>query len=516
MNSLLLLLIFFFGCTSEKQILTNQLSSKKMRVSTKIAQDAQTFDEPQEARAQSMRDFSANEKRCFKALERMQPALKPLLAYAPSSKRNSQFATNPLFKLATYSRSDCSSKEQGKVIQSIHQGINEHQQKIAVFLPLTGPYDYLGQSILKGIKAATQNDLISVDQAFMIVDSKGTREGLLRGLARVLFTEQPSAIIGGVTEEEALLLGSLSRHILMPALILNQQSRAIDDSEYAFQVYPSNRHLAQSLASAVKSKKMEKITILSPSDGKSAELIKLLTEELQKQHIGVFKTISYQSGDYASMEAAASEITGTEPALRPQEYAKLYEAAKEKARINKEVFQPNLVVLPPQIEVDGVFIPDNFRIVRHFTKIFQYHGVASLPLMGHYEWRANYLISPWEKFLERSFFVDYIGSYQNLPQEIRPKQLVSEFFVSQEEVTPTDFSFIGYRAGLIAGLIVKEKQPKRYQIAQSLLNAEKSDPYFAKGRIFDAERRAMWPTVVFNLSAAGLSVVARYDQFDAQ
>ena len=159
-----------------------------------------------------------------------------------------------------------------------------------------------------------------------------------------------------------------------------------------------------------------------------------------------------------------------------------------------------MVLLKPMIEFDAVFIPDDFRTVRHFAKLFRYHMVGHMPLIGNHEWRSPALIDPYDDFLDGSIFGDFIGSYTNLPGRISAPTVASPYFVSPEQVTTVDFQLIGYRAGKAAGMARQAARPNRRQLADAMLTfTSDKDGFFGRGRVFDQERHSQWPTYLFTI-----------------
>ena len=54
--------------------------------------------------------------------------------------------------------------------------------------------------------------------------------------------------------------------------------------------------------------------------------------------------------------------------------------AKAVAESEGKEFDPEKVHLPAKTDFDLVLIPDNFKVVRHFLKLFKFHGVKKSSL----------------------------------------------------------------------------------------------------------------------------------------
>src|SRR5690606_24878972 len=95
-----------------------------------------------------------------------------------------------------------------------------------------------------------------------------------------------------------------------------------------------------------------------------------------------------------------------------------YQRARRAAEAQRVPFDPRMVVLKPIVNFDAVLLPDDFRTARHFAKLFKFHQVDKLTMIGNHEWRSPALVEPYDDFLEGSFFADFIGSYAKLPAAV--------------------------------------------------------------------------------------------------
>src|SRR5690606_8271449 len=141
------------------------------------------------------------------------------------------------------------------------------------------------------------------------------------------------------------------------------------------------------------------------------------------------------------------------------------------------------------VDVDAVFLPDDFRSVRHFAKLFKYFGVEKLAMIGNHEWRSPALIEPFDEFLEGSIFADFIGSYADIPRPLRVPVMGSPYFIHPENVIGVDFQLIGYRVARTAALASQNPAVKRRHLARMMLQlSSDAESFFGNGPIFDRER----------------------------
>ena len=102
--------------------------------------------------------------------------------------------------------------------------------------------------------------------------------------------------------------------------------------------------------------------------------------------------------------------------------------------------------------------------------------------------------------MEQSFFVDFVGAYDELPENLSNDARISGFFVDTKSVATMDYRFIGYRCGTILAELRKHPDTSRrklYKIIEDL-NGERVATFQA-GPIFDANHVSNWPAYIFTV-----------------
>jgi hypothetical protein len=149
----------------------------------------------------------------------------------------------------------------------------------------------------------------------------------------------------------------------------------------------------------------------------------------------------------------------------------------------------------------AVLILDNFRMVRHIANIVG----TSLPttptlFAGNQQWRSPALVVPRDDLLQGAIFVDFIGSYRNLPDRIETPISDNDFFTTAQAASRIDYQIIGHRIASLA-LEAARFGISRHQIARRLQSMRnKWDSYFPTSELaFDAERESSWPVFMFEV-----------------
>jgi hypothetical protein len=281
-------------------------------------------------------------------------------------------------------------------------------------------------------------------------------------------------------------------------------------SKYVFHTGPSERDLTDTLTAAALKRRWKRIAVLRPSGGKADSTIESFKASAKSAGIEVPFDISYASINYSSMQGAVERLFQIDLQARKDEFQKLVKSARDKAVKDGVPFNPKAVFLPPIVEFDAVFLPDDYRVARHMVRIFKYFGARNVPFIGNQEWRSPALVNPREPLLDGSMFGDVIGRYEDLPTTIRPATIGGAFFADPTQVTATDGGMIGYRAGdiILGVLAVKPSAKLRSDIATRLPALRDSRMTMFQGiTAFGPGGASRWPASIFAVSSDQITLL---------
>lgn len=406
----------------------------------------------------------------------------------------------PVVKLVTLKEEQCQNRRtRASGLSLIVEALSDHSARIGAILPLSGIHAQGGQAIIAGMRSVYPFRGVQFQDRVLTRDTRGLLHNFEQNLAELVFKQRISVLIGGYTKQEARLLERWGRQLRIPTIVLNQKQDA-KVMRNVFHVFPDARGLVDRLVSYAHSKGYQSVGILHPIDRKGRKLSGLLSEGLKQVGIKAEHNYVYDTNDFDSMLAAAKKVFHIDPVERADEFRELITAAKEKAVEAGLPFNPSLVALSPILDVDAIFIDDNFRTVRHFTKLFEFLGVKHIQLLGTPQWRARGLIEPHRPFLEGAVFVDYIGDYRHLPRGIHPPVLDKTYFVEPEASSRVDYMVIGHHAVRIADRSLSQPIQKRRLLYKRITELSmESSAYFKRGKIFDQSHRSIWPSFMFQV-----------------
>jgi hypothetical protein len=150
----------------------------------------------------------------------------------------------------------------------------------------------------------------------------------------------------------------------------------------------------------------------------------------------------------------------------------------------------------------AVLILDNFRMVRHIVNIIG-TSLPSTPTLfaGNQQWRSPALVVPRDDSLQGALFVDFIGSYRNLPDRIETPISDNEYFTTAQAASRIDYQIIGHRLASLA-LTAASFGISRHEIAQRLQSMKNQwDTYFPRNELaLDSQRESSWPVFMFQVN----------------
>lgn len=398
----------------------------------------------------------------------------------------------------------CNKGNRANIIKTLVESINKNSGKIGVILPLSGDLANYGKNILLGIQAALQDKQVNPEDVLVIRDNAGEASQDESIFADLVLRRNIAMVIGGFQSAAASNLEYWSERLAVPTLLLSMNANSTQKNRYSFRVFPHPDPLIDALAVEAKAQGLHRIAILSPANSGGLLMANAGSRVFKAAGLQITDQETYTTGNYESMEAASKKLFKVQPSQRESEYRRLVTSQRARAKKEGFAFNPKMIVLPPQIDFDALFIPDNFKQVRHLVQIFKYLGVKKLPLMGHYEWRSEGLLKPSDPFLTGSFFADFIGSYQELPNALAPPK-VNGYFAKSDELESLDFRIIGWRAGDLSTDALKDTA-KRNAITTKLQSLEeRGKAYFGSGKAF-ANNRSRWPASVFAIGEQQLTL----------
>ena len=272
----------------------------------------------------------------------------------------------------------------------------------------------------------------------------------LPALVRLIRNQKVHALITDLPRpvlRNNLLVSCLDHHV--PILYMSE--RKTDDPYLFRSVYPDFDQLIKQAVDEGLVRNFRSIAILSNS--KDSSVAHKFKNYAHKKRLRV-ETAFYDSSDFQTMNSAVRRLFQVEEEVVDTEDGR------------KTRFQQ-------MQKYDAVFLPDNFKVLVYFNKIFKYFNIESVPMIGMHRWRL-----PQTQVITNAngYFVDFIGNYKSLPAGLNksPQDL--------NAIHAVDLQLLGYRGlnylvdvvdFIRASIRVKNKyQPQVWQYKLSLKFAD--------------------------------------------
>lgn len=368
-------------------------------------------------------------------------------------------------RVANYKVSDCQSfKARGKIMQDFDSLYTSHAHKIGIILPPAAANEAALQLVLDEYKAALKRNGVTDDNALVIRRVEKKEDAALKATAEMIHMDRVSILVG-VNSVHTAAMVKLADPAQVPVFIVNPTT-AHSKSNQSMRVYPPVSTLAQKLVDQYKQRNVSHVTVLYPKDG-DTDLLKQL------------KNISGSSLYF--MESSYDPIS-------PNDVLATVRGAAGRMALTRSKTQ-------------GLLILDNFKMVRHIVNIVRGPlAELSVVITGNQQWRSPALVTPREEALEGAMFVDFIGSYADLPTGLEVPMPESPYFTTAQAASRIDYQIIGHRLGTLS-IQALRKNWSRQRIAKELQSLRNSwDNYFPVGEpAFNEKRDSTWPVFLFQI-----------------
>ncbi|WP_218110241.1 ABC transporter substrate-binding protein [Oligoflexus tunisiensis] len=415
---------------------------------------------------------------------------------------------SPLLPLLGLKADAC---HQPGTMEMIERALSQHNGKVALLLPFSKMPKIAGQLVLRSVHEWMQSKGMTPGRLIIWRDTEGNREKFERQLAQSIWQHGASIIIGGLFQSEAPYLTQWADRLRVPAIILNRKPEG-PASKYTFYMGPDYRLLASGLTRYALGRNMKRIAIMAPQFTRDEPLIAAFRAQARHLQIQVIGPLIYNPADFSSIDAHVRKLFHIDDESRNQELLDLVNKSKMEASQLGVPFDAKSLVLPPIIDVDAILIADHFKNVRHLNKTLAYYGVRRVPLLGIPRWRAYELVDPPDENLVGSVFVDYLGSYKQLPYGIQVPTVDKEYFAEGSLAGTVDMRLVVHHALFSALQAVAGPRHPRYALYKKLETSSGPRESFLSGpHIFRADHSANWPSFLFGVGSGSISILQTWN-----
>jgi ABC-type branched-subunit amino acid transport system substrate-binding protein len=314
------------------------------------------------------------------------------------------------------------------LVQEIDQRTAFRRELIGCMLPLSGPYEALGNRALKAIRLALDrfNSLSGQPALQLIIRDTESDPETIRSLVNGLNERRVALIIGPMVTSEKAAVEAQKRKI--PILTLTQRAGIPEIGEYVFRNFLTPDMLVEALiACAMDQFGASRFAILYPNETYGTTFMELFRNKAEYYGADVVGIASYapDQTDFSLPIKLLANIPVSENVSAPH---RKHLADKTEQR------KKDVLVL----DFNAIFIPDDASKAALIAPQLAYWDVDQVLLMGTNLWHSERLITTARDYVQDAILADVF--YEHSANEA-----VKTFIRSFEEL-------YGKRPGFIEGL----------------------------------------------------------------
>lgn len=376
---------------------------------------------------------------------------------------------------------------------------------IGVVLPLSGPQANVGQRTLKGLQLGL--GIYGQDRSefrLAVQDSEGNPDIAKRAVEKLVVDDHVMAIVGDLTGRSAQAVASKCEELGVPNVTLSQKSGLTDLGPFVFRSALTGEMQIQKLVqAAMEDFGYKRFAILHPNDSYGTEYANIFWDEVLSRGGEIVGVQSYQSGE-TDFNEPVKRLVGTyfvedrlpEYKLRVRDWAKKQKSVSARNR-------PPADLLPPVVQFDALFIPDDVKALGQIAPTLAYNDISKMPLLGTNLWNSRGLIERGQKYVENSLFVDG----QGLDVSSGKKSPFLSGYKSTFGDDPSLFEAQAYDVGILLRQIIASGERSRVGLSEKLQGTTTFSG--ALGTMYMNPRRELVrPMTLFTVKAGNITPLA--------
>ncbi len=391
---------------------------------------------------------------------------------------------------------------------------------VGVLLPLSGRYQQVGESVMRGIQLALQGS----DIELVVKDTQGDVTLAGRQVEELAFDEQAIAIIGPLLADESHRAALVAEELQVPILTLTRSENITSIGQYVFRNMLTNSQQAQALADyAMSTLGYKTFALLYPNIPFGVELSNQFWDEVEARGGEIRGAESYDH-DQTTFTNEVKKLVGRyylEDRLDYIEGVREINAQNLDSFRRRKAFEKLRGSLDPVVDFEALLIPDSWqraglvapalavediitnacdaRDLERIKKSTGKRQLKTVTLLGTNTWSSPKsrsglpeLIERAGKFVNCSIYVDGFFADSERPAT---KKFVRAFREAYKDkgVEPGLLDATGYdSAAMIRHLLEKARPQTRSEMALKLATLKDFDGATGKTH-FDDRRCAQKP-----------------------
>ncbi len=330
-----------------------------------------------------------------------------------------------------------------------------HSRTVGVLLPLSGRFADYGSRVLHAITLAFKlYDPTGTEFHLEIEDTGDSVEQTIRALNRLANERRVSAIIGPLLSKGIDQVASRAEVLGVPLITITQQPGA--SGSYVISAGMTPQLQATEIAKiAIQRLGLKRFAIVHPRDSFGEKYSQSYWDAIESLGGEIVGVESYAAGE-TDFRQVIDRLVGTHyREARSREIDALAKTREEMKITKKTRKTAQYFDLPPVVEFDAVFIPDEPKVVGQVLPTFAYRDVDNVKFLGIATWNSPELVKRAQAFAEGSVFVDGLFADST---SVPAQKFITRFQRSQREL-PSTIEAMAYDAGLAVEAALRDLSP---------------------------------------------------------
>ena len=390
--------------------------------------------------------------------------------------------------------------EVGYLVKRAEVGDPTIANRVGVLLPLSGVFAPAAGRIKADLEFAAEGRGIEL----LFKDTAGDPAQTTAALEELVLSKGCVAILGPLHIDDVLVAAPVAQALRVPLVSLTQSGRPTELGDFIFRAFlPVEQQVDALLDYAMGTRGYTRFAMLYPTStyGESAQ--ELFSAAVKARGGEVVRSVSY--------DPEASDFLDPARTLGNKDYkARASEFYQIKQDYKRRNLDPDKAVLPPVIDYDAIFLPDNWRRVALVASSLAYEefpvgrfkpnrDAEALPLLGLNAWNDPRIVSAGGKYLQDSIFVDAF-----LPTDEAPAvHAFTRDYQARFEHDPQVIDAVSVDALKLVAAAARAGGASREAVRDQLLEARLEGPIGA-GAGFGADREVQRQLLVLTVAKDGV------------
>lgn len=337
---------------------------------------------------------------------------------------------------------------------------------IGVVLPLSGKYAPIAQKALHGLQLGL--GIYGTEKSefkLAVVDDEGSPDGARRGVERLVTEDSVIAVVGSLLSKTASTVASKTEELGVPSIALSQKSGLTEGTTYVFRnALTSEMQVKELVRIAMEQLGIKRFAMLYPNSAYGVEYANLFWDEVLSRG-GQIRGVQPYATTETDFRGPIKRLVGTYYVEdRRAEYQNRLKNYFRSQKRPKGRQNPPDDLLPPIVDFEALFVPDDPKAIGQIAPMLVYQGVQNMRLLGTSVWNSPDLVRRGQKNVENALFMD-----NNLVED--PAFKTSKFFREYQHAfgeEPGLFEAQGYEVGLLLRKLIGDGERTRVGLAQAL------------------------------------------------